>query len=92
MVNLLYSKPLSEYSLLPVNKHIQTHSLNLCSHLLWPCCFIFGNMVYVTQQGLLKIILLFVDYLILTPLHELSLYYSDYTERNVIRKHPSQIL
>jgi len=56
-VNLLYSKPLSEYSLLPVNKHFQTHSLDRCSHLLWPCCLIFGNTVYVNQQGLLKTML-----------------------------------
>jgi hypothetical protein len=56
-VNLLYSKPLSEYSLLPVNKHFQKHSLNWCSYFFWPCCFILRNTVYVTLQGLLKIML-----------------------------------
>jgi hypothetical protein len=49
-VNLLYSKLLSKYSLLPVNKDFQKLSSSGCNYLLWPCCFISGNMAYVTQQ------------------------------------------
>jgi hypothetical protein len=43
--NLLYSKLLSESSLLPISKDFEQHSLNGCTHMFWLQCFIFGNIL-----------------------------------------------